>query len=64
LSSWGKTADGRLVLLDYGFTDDVYQKHYKKSGVRRKDAGPKDVTAVPNGEPTPKTNKDNPVVGH
>lgn len=30
LSSWGKTADGRLVLLDYGFTQDVADKHYKK----------------------------------
>jgi tRNA A-37 threonylcarbamoyl transferase component Bud32 len=27
--SWGKTADGRLVLLDYGFTFDTYTKHYK-----------------------------------
>lgn len=28
LSSWGKTADGRLVLIDFGLTSDVYQKHY------------------------------------
>ena len=26
---WGKTADGRIVLLDYGFTRDVAEKHYK-----------------------------------
>lgn len=29
LSSWGKTQDGRLVLLDYGFTKDVFSKHYQ-----------------------------------
>jgi len=26
--SWGKTADGRLVLFDYGLTRDIYRKHY------------------------------------
>ena len=25
---WGKTKDGRAVLLDYGFNDDAYEKHY------------------------------------
>lgn len=25
---WGKTADGRLVILDYGYSDDVKRKHY------------------------------------
>ena len=30
LEHWGKTADGRVVLLDYGFTEDVYQSHYRK----------------------------------
>lgn len=25
---WGKTASGRIVILDYGFTEEVYQKHY------------------------------------
>jgi hypothetical protein len=28
LSHWGKTADGRVVILDYGFTKDVMHKHY------------------------------------
>lgn len=28
ISSWGKTADGRLVLLDYGFTEEVADDHY------------------------------------
>lgn len=26
---WGKTADGRIVLLDYGLTRDVHSKHYR-----------------------------------
>lgn len=28
LSHWGKTADGRVVILDYGFTDQVHKQHY------------------------------------
>jgi hypothetical protein len=28
---WGKSADGRVVLLDYGFTKEVWKKHYKSS---------------------------------
>lgn len=27
-SSWGRGSDGRLVLLDYGYTDDVKTKYY------------------------------------
>lgn len=27
---WGKTPDGRIVLLDYGFTKEVWEKHYKQ----------------------------------
>jgi len=30
LSHYGKTGDGRLVLLDYGFTHEVWSTHYKK----------------------------------
>lgn len=30
IDHWGKTADGRIVLLDYGFTSDVMMKHYRK----------------------------------
>ena len=25
---WGKTADGRVVLLDYGLTDEIWNSHY------------------------------------
>jgi len=28
---WGKTSEGRLVLLDYGFTDSVAIRHYSRS---------------------------------
>lgn len=28
---WGKTAGGRLVLLDYGFTTGVYEEFYKEN---------------------------------
>ncbi len=30
IGHYGKTLDGRLVLLDYGYTVDVWQKHYKQ----------------------------------
>ena len=28
LDHWGKTSDGRVVILDYGFTTDVSEKYY------------------------------------
>lgn len=28
IGHWGKTADGRVVILDYGFTDQVAQRFY------------------------------------
>ena len=31
ISHWGKTADGRCVLLDSGFTREVWKSHYSKS---------------------------------
>lgn len=34
IDHWGKTPDGRVVLLDYGFTGDVYTQHYASSGGR------------------------------
>ena len=36
MDHWGKTPDGRVVLLDSGFTRDVFQNHYstpQKTGV-------------------------------
>ena len=32
LGHWGKTSDGRIVVLDYGFTEEVSEKHYPKRG--------------------------------
>lgn len=32
---WGKTPDGRIVLLDYGFTGEVWEKHYTDSNDRK-----------------------------
>jgi hypothetical protein len=31
LDHWGKTPDGRAVILDYGYTEDVATKHYSKT---------------------------------
>jgi hypothetical protein len=30
LSSWGKTKSGKIKLLDFGLTNDVWKRHYKK----------------------------------
>ena len=37
LDHWGKTPDGRVVILDYGFTEDVAEKHYSKSQPKPQD---------------------------
>jgi hypothetical protein len=31
---WGKTADGRLVILDYGLNDEIWSKYYTSDGKR------------------------------
>lgn len=36
ITHWGKTPDGRIVLLDYGLTPEVWEKHY--AGVRGNDS--------------------------
>lgn len=33
--SWGKTADGNLVLLDYGLSNESYDKYYNMGLVRK-----------------------------
>lgn len=52
LSHWGKTPDGRIVLLDYGFTHEVWNDHYKQ----KKANGPAEpeATAKMAGRPQPK----------
>lgn len=37
LDHWGKTPDGKAVLLDYGFTEEVAVKHYPKQAQPRDD---------------------------
>ena len=37
LDHWGKTPDGRVVILDYGFTEGVADKHYSKSQPKQND---------------------------
>ena len=37
LGSWGKTGDGRLVLLDYGATKEIFKKHYTGGGAVKSD---------------------------
>lgn len=47
IGHWGKTPDGRCVLLDYGFTEEVFSKHYKTPArPQAKSAGSDDKTAV------------------
>ena len=37
LDHWGKTPDGRVVILDYGYTEDVAMKHYPKAQQNQND---------------------------
>ena len=53
LDHWGKTPDGRVVILDYGFTEDVAEKHYSKSPTPQK---PSDDQAT-RGKPAPDEEK-------
>jgi len=66
---WGKSADGRVVLLDYGFTKEVWENYYQPGLEPDKDEDldlkPAEVTLVPSDEietrrPTLKTLKRNP----
>ena len=36
IDHWGKSSDGRVVLLDYGFTKDVWQAHYSSKSTPKK----------------------------
>ena len=42
IDHWGKTSNGKVVILDYGFTEDVAEKHYSTS----KKQQPQDDAAV------------------
>lgn len=47
---WGKTPDGRAVLLDYGFTESVYQDHYSDRGMPSAKSAPSDAGTVKPGD--------------
>lgn len=36
IEHWGKSSDGRVVLLDYGFTKEVWQLHYSSKPKQKK----------------------------
>lgn len=48
IGHWGKTPDNRCVLLDYGFTEDVFSQHYKTPTLPQAKSAPSgDKTVVP-----------------
>lgn len=51
LDHWGKSADGRIVLLDYGYTEGVWDKHYRSrdEAFNGKSAAPDAATKNPGG---------------
>lgn len=58
-SHWGKTPDGRIVLLDYGFSEDVWSAHYSKSQQPvAKSAGSSEKTKQPSGHSTTGVDRD------
>jgi len=53
---WGKTPDGNVVILDYGFTEDVEVKHYPKTrpaAAAAPEAGTKKTVVKPILDPAP-----------
>lgn len=44
IESWGQSADGRAVLLDYGFTGEVWNRHYSPDA--KKPAGAEQATVA------------------
>lgn len=58
INHWGKTADGRVVMLDYGQTEGVWNKHYKDNQLpQAKSAASDDKTAVPGSKQGSNTDK-------
>lgn len=45
---WGKTPDGRVVMLDYGFTGEVWEKHY--SQMKPRNTAPGDASTAKPGQ--------------
>lgn len=47
IGHFGKTIDGRIVLLDYGYTVDVWEKHYKQEQEAENTTASSEVPAGP-----------------
>jgi len=59
IDHWGKTPDGRVVLLDYGFTEAVNQKHYApERELRHKGTGGAPQKRGPDAVVSPKKGED------
>jgi hypothetical protein len=55
---WGKTPDGRCVLLDYGFTHEVWEQHYSQpKASTTKDVKTADIKTTGKKKPPPLPNK-------
>jgi hypothetical protein len=46
IEHWGKSADGRVVLLDYGFTKEVWKTHYAKKAPPKPPRNPKKLRNI------------------
>ena len=64
IDSWGKSPDGRAVLLDYGFTRDVADKHYPLPKTPKTSASTKDHISEPKPKTPAETQDDPEKTGH
>jgi len=46
IEHWGKSSDGRVVLLDYGFTKEVWKTHYSKKAIPKPPRNPKKIKKI------------------
>jgi hypothetical protein len=53
IDHWGVSGDGQMLLLDYGFTVDVRDKHYKPADPNAAPPPPKERTANERRRPSP-----------
>lgn len=50
IKHWGKTIDGKLVMLDYGYSEGVWNKHYNDNNSDKTDdfVNSSEYTSIPN----------------